>query len=202
MRALSLSRPWTTAIELHGKRTENRTRWTDHPHLMAQAQRMVGEDLALHSSGTYDKQGALYVQRHTGVLYGRKDTADKAITSVARVECLLRAGDPCPPGQEAWYFGDTALLLANVRVLPEPVWVAGGLGFWTVQAAELEKVEAGLAALANQCECGAQADPRQRCVSCREPVCIRCAAYDDDGELFCPSCADARESGPDEGRWA
>ncbi|MFC6660060.1 hypothetical protein [Deinococcus multiflagellatus] len=125
MRALSLSRPWTTAIELHGKRTENRTRWTDHPHLMAQAQRMVGEDLALHSSGTYDKQGALYVQRHTGVLYGRKDTADKAITSVARVECLLRAGDPCPPGQEAWYFGDTALLLANVRVLPEPVWVAG-----------------------------------------------------------------------------
>lgn len=132
MKALSLSTPWPTSIEKHGKRVENRDRWAPHPHLLAQARRIVGQDLAIHSSGTYDKGGAEYIERLTGVLYRRKDVPSKAITSVVRVTGLLLPGDRCLPAQEHWYFGSVALVLEDVRVLPEPVAVSGGLGFWTL----------------------------------------------------------------------
>lgn len=192
LRALSLSRPWTTAVEVHDKRAENRERWTPHPHLMAQAERMVGEDLALHSSGTYDRQGALYIQQQTGVLYGRKDTPDKAVTSVVHVAGLLRPGDPCPPGQEAWYFGDTALLVEQVRVLTAPVFMSGGLGFWTVKDQYIPEIRAALPSTdpdgADCTGCGRVADRRQRCTGCGAAVCVRCARYDEDGELHCPEC--------------
>lgn len=189
MKALSLSRPWTTAVEVHDKRAENRPRWTPHPHLMRQAERIVGQDIALHSSGTYDREGALYIKRHTGVLYGRKDTPDKAITSVVHVAGLLRAGDRCPPGQEAWWIGDTALLLDNVRPLTAPVYLPGGLGLWNVTGQHLTDVLAALPIPEAQCaSCERHADDRQRCASCRQPVCLRCAQYDEDGDLHCADC--------------
>lgn len=189
LRALSLSRPWTTAVEVHDKRAENRERWTPHPHLMAQAERMVGQDIALHSSGTYDRPGALYIERQTGVLYGRKDTPDKAVTSIVHVTGLLRPGDPCPPGQERWYFGDTALLVDQIRVLTAPVFMPGGLGFWTVDGKYIPEILAALPGTDPDCTaCGRVADRRQRCAGCGEPVCLRCARYDEYGELHCPSC--------------
>lgn len=132
MKALSLSTPWPTAIEKHDKRVENRDRWAAHPHLIAQARQIVGQDLAIHSSGTYDREGAAYVQRLTGVLYRRADVSNKAVTSVVRVTGLLLPGYRCPPGQERWYFDSLALVLDDVRVLAEPVDVAGALGFWTL----------------------------------------------------------------------
>jgi len=145
MKALSLSMPWATAVGQHGKRVENRERWAAHPHLIAQAQRIVGQDLAIHSSGTYDRQGAEYIERLTGVLYRRQDVPTKAVTSVATVTGLLLPGDPCPPGQERWYFGSLALVLDNVRELPQPVAVSGGLGFWTLTGDVLAAVEKQLA---------------------------------------------------------
>lgn len=189
MKALSLSRPWTTAVEVHGKLTENRERWTPHPHLMAQARKMIGQDLALHSSGTYDRKGALYIERQTGVLYGRKDTPDKAVTSVVHVTGVLHPGDPCPPGQERWYFGDTALQFENVRILTAPVYMAGGLGFWTIKEPYLPQVLAALPQPEPTCvDCSGPVDPRHRCVNCRQPVCIHCASYDDDADLRCGPC--------------
>ncbi|GGB64677.1 hypothetical protein [Deinococcus soli (ex Cha et al. 2016)] len=189
MKALSLSRPWTTAVERHGKRAENRARWTPHPHLMRQAEAAVGQDLALHSSGTYDRNGALHIEFHTGVLYGPKDTPSKAITSVVHVAGLLHPGDPWPIGQEAWYFGDTALLFENVRTLTAPVYMPGGLGFWEVKEPYLAQVLAALPKPEETCvECNRVTDGRQRCAACRHPVCIRCATYDDDGALHCPEC--------------
>lgn len=141
MKALSLSRPWTAAIEQHDKRVENRQRWAPHRHLIAQAQRIVGQDLALQSSGTYDKEGADFVEMLTGERYGRKDTPDKAITSVVTVSGLLLPGDVPPGGQDRWYFGSVALVLCNVRVLPQPVPMVGGLGFLILPDDVLKKVE-------------------------------------------------------------
>lgn len=141
MKALSLSRPWTTAVERHGKRVENRTRWAPHPHLTSRARRIVGETIALHSSGTYDGQGAVAIQRITGILYGPKDTPIKAVTSVVKVAGLLLPGDVCPDGQEAWYFGSLAFLLDDVRPLAHPVPIAGGLGLWNLPAEVLARVE-------------------------------------------------------------
>lgn len=43
-----------------------------------------------------------------------------------------------------------------------------------------------------------RADPRQRCRNCREPVCLQCATYDEDGTLFCPECAAADGGGFDD----
>ncbi|MDL2342589.1 hypothetical protein QOL99_00300 [Deinococcus sp. MIMF12] len=149
MKALSVSVPWPTAIERHGKRTENRPRWARHPHLIAQARRMVGQDLAIHSSGTYDRDGAEYIERLTGVLYRRQDVPSKAVTSVVTVTGLLLPGDPCPPGQERWYFGSLALVLDNVRVLPNPVAVSGSLGFWALTGDVLADVNTQLEALSH-----------------------------------------------------
>lgn len=144
---LSLSRPWTAAVERHGKRVENRPRWEPHPHLLRQAERYVGQDLGLHSSGTYDKKDAEYVQRVTGILYRRQDVPDKALTSVVRVVALLRPGDPCPKGQEAWYFGGFALVLDDVRVLTTPVDMPGALGLQKIPQPQLSEVLAQLDAL-------------------------------------------------------
>ncbi|GAA5514926.1 hypothetical protein Dcar01_03690 [Deinococcus carri] len=147
MKALSLSIPWPTAIQKHGKRVENRERWEPHAHLIAQARRIVGQDLAIHSSGTYDRKGAEYIQSLTGVLYGRRDVPSKAVTSVVKVTGLLLTGDRCPRGQERWYFGSVALVLDEVRVLPKPVSVSGGLGFWNLTGDVLADVTAQLDAI-------------------------------------------------------
>lgn len=144
---LSLSRPWTAAVERHGKRVENRARWEPHPRLLRQAERRVGQDLALHSSGTYDRKDAEYIQGVTGVFYRRQDVPDKALTSVVRITGLLYPGDPCPAGQEAWYFGSFALVLGDVRVLPAPVDMPGALGFKPIPAAQRSEVLAQLDAL-------------------------------------------------------
>ena len=132
MKALSISTPWPTAIERHGKRVENRPHWAPHPHLVAQARRIVGHDLALHSSKTHDKEGVAYLQELTGRTYIRRDVPQGAVTSVVKVTGLLLPGDPCPAGQEDWYFGSLALVLDAVRVLPRPVPMVGGLGFLTL----------------------------------------------------------------------
>lgn len=144
MKALSLSIPWPTAIEKHGKRTENRPRWVNAPGTLAQARRLIGQDIALHSSGTWDKEGAEYIEEVTGIKYTRKDVPAKAITSVARLAGVLMSGDPCPEGQEVWYWNDIALLLDNVRVLPRPVPMLGGLGWLEVPADKLAQVTAQL----------------------------------------------------------
>lgn len=140
MKALSISLPWPSAIEQHGKRTENRPRWVNAPGTLAQARRLIGKDIALHSSGTWDKDGAAYIEEVTGVKYTRQNTPAKAITSVARLAGVLMPGDPCPPGQQVWYWGDIALLLDNVRVLPEPVPMLGGLGWLEVPEPQLSDV--------------------------------------------------------------
>lgn len=140
MKALSYSTPWPTSIERHGKRVENRQRWEAHRHLVAQAERMVGQDHAIHSSGTYDRAGAEYILKCTGRAYGRQSITSKAITSVATITGLLFTGDACPAGQEPWYFGGFALVLDNVRVLPEPVPMTGGLGWLTIPGPQLARV--------------------------------------------------------------
>ncbi|SEI68057.1 hypothetical protein SAMN04488058_101325 [Deinococcus reticulitermitis] len=144
---LSLSRPWTVAIERHGKRVENRHRWAGYAHLLRQAERHVGQDIALHSSGSYSREDAGYIKAVTGVWYARRDVPDKALTSVVRIAGLLHPGDACPPGQERWYFGGFALVLDNVRVLPTPVDMPGALGFQKIPEPQLSNVLAQLGAL-------------------------------------------------------
>lgn len=140
MKALSISTPWPTAIERHGKRLENRPRWVNAPGMLAQARRLEGQDIALHSSGTWDKAGAEYLKELTGRTYTPRDVPSRAITSVARLEAVLMYGDRFPPGQHVWYGYDIALLLANVRVLPEPISVTGALGWWEVPEDKLPQV--------------------------------------------------------------
>lgn len=134
MKFLSVSTPWPTAIARFGKRVENRGRWARLPGRLTQARKLVGHDLVVQSSQTHDHDGVAYLKRLTGRTFQKTDVVQGAVTLVVRVTGLLMPGDPCPPGQEAWYFGSVALVLDNVRVLPKPVPLKGSLSIQDLPA--------------------------------------------------------------------
>ncbi|GAA5502997.1 hypothetical protein Dxin01_02746 [Deinococcus xinjiangensis] len=138
--ALSLSAPWPSSIEQHDKRVENRERWVNTPSNVSKARSLIGHDLAIQTSGTYDLGGAAMIYHLTGHNYPRPSVANKAITSVVRLTGLLMPGDRPPPGQERWYFGGIALTFDRVRVLPKPVPFKGGFGFLLIPDETLDAV--------------------------------------------------------------
>lgn len=122
MKALSLSRPWTTLVLQHGKDVENRTWGTKHrgPLLIHGALSWDGHALneALRCGIWIDND---QTQHPTGIL-GMVDVIGSCTAAKAYV--------PCDCGPWSMY-SQAHWSLANPRSLPEPIPCPGQLGLWT-----------------------------------------------------------------------
>lgn len=121
MKALSIKQPWAWAIMHAGKDIENR----DWPT-------KIRGTVAVHVSKGMTKDeyylGAMMVEEISGLrppAYPMIETRGYILGTVEIVDCL--AGDDSP-----WFFGEYGFLLQNPRLLVEPVYYKGGLGFWSL----------------------------------------------------------------------
>lgn len=126
MKALSLSRPWTTFVLRHGKNVENRT-WTT----------AYRGPLVIHGAQSWDASAGLWATAHVGrTAVLTRGSADHPTGLLGIVEltsmCLagLR-GERCDCGP--WAMPEQAhWRLADPRPFAEPVPYRGRLGLWTV----------------------------------------------------------------------
>lgn len=145
MRALTIKQPWAYAILRWGKRVENRPL---HPPPY-----LLGQRIAIHAGKSWASKalewmrerglapealaerfpsGAIvgtavlvgWAQKHAGYEYDAADHKSEGLT----YDQALKALD------SAWYMGQVALVLDDVRELAEPIPCRGQLGFWTVPA--------------------------------------------------------------------
>jgi len=126
MRALSIRQPWAWAIAYAGKDVENRN-W----HM-----RYRGV-LALHASKNIAKsryeafarfwKDGLKENRFPDVIL----PATEALTRGA-VIAVAEAKDCVHESSSRWFAGPHGLILQNVRVLREPVYCRGALGFFNL----------------------------------------------------------------------
>jgi len=140
MKALSIRQPWAWAIAHAKKDVENRT-W----HM-----RYRGV-LALHASKSMTRSryetferfwreglGEEYIRRFP-LLPLASDLIRGAVIAVAEaVDCVHES-------ESRWFAGPHGLLLQNLRVLAEPVYCRGALGFFNLPKEIAMKIEEELA---------------------------------------------------------
>lgn len=144
MRALTLRQPWAYAVTHLGKRVENRTRRPPDS--------LLGRDIAIHAGlGTEDvisylRTAGLWRDPPTDPEHPFAEPYPRgAIVAVARVRAyedddgvgLMVEGDYVREEEilsSPWYTGPIGILLADVRVLTEPVPCRGMQGYWPVPA--------------------------------------------------------------------
>jgi hypothetical protein len=157
MRALTLWRPWDSAILYLGKPVENR----DWPPPMA----LIGQRIALHSGKKFDLAGAEFCVR-TAIDQGvsqplitevleRAERVDSAILGTVRLARIIRKIDvrELPPHQmgfpgavalslaqdplqaSPWFFGDFGWVVDELIPFKEPVPCKGAQGLWTLPIA-------------------------------------------------------------------
>lgn len=125
MRALSLSRPWTTLVLRHGKNVENRTWSTTHRG-----------PIVVHGAKSYDRAAeswAIYVLGRSPLSGYERDEPTGLLGTVQLVDVCTAAlrGESCDcgpwamPGQAHWQLSDP-------RPFAEPIACGGRLGLWTV----------------------------------------------------------------------
>lgn len=127
MRALSLSRPWTTLVLRHGKDVENRT-WTTS----------YRGPLVVHGAKSYDRRAeswAIYALGRSPLSGYERDEPTGLLGIVELVSVCTRAidgeGRECDCGP--WAMPEQAhWRLANPQPFTEPVPCGGRLGLWTV----------------------------------------------------------------------
>lgn len=131
MLALTLIQPWAWAICHAGKRIENRD-WKP-------AARVLGQRIAIHAGKKRDDQGLILSQ---GIAPPRE------LPLMAVVATALLA-DVVSVSEDRWFAGPWGWVLADVRVLAEPVPCKGALGLWRLPpevalavGLELEKQQA------------------------------------------------------------
>lgn len=150
MRGLTVKQPWAYAVLHLGKRVENRPL---HPPPY-----LLGQRIAIHAGKSWARK-ALDWMRERGLVPEALDaTLDKlTLTSSAIVGTALLVGwaekgagyeydadDHKSEGltreqaiaalDSAWYMGQVALVLDDVRPLAVPVPCRGQLGFWNLPA--------------------------------------------------------------------
>ena len=125
-RALTLWRPWGEAFRDLGKPVENRS-WG--PTLR---QLRPGDLLALHNGQKWDKDGAEFIRRLTGVTIRPEDSVAGAITLVVRY-CGHVDVEHAPQRilSTGWAFGPVCWLVDCV-VPVEPLRCSGAQGLWTL----------------------------------------------------------------------
>lgn len=139
MLALTLWRPWDTAILRLGKPVENRD-WPPPAQL-------IGKRFALHSGKKWDDQGAdfianLLLPRGSGpqllraVLDAAEQTSSVILGTVKLVRVISKAqpqlGERDPLADSEWFFGDFGWVVEEPFALPQPVPCKGMQGLWTM----------------------------------------------------------------------
>lgn len=137
VRALTLWRPWDSAILFGGKRIENRP-WAPWP-------RIHGLFICLHAGQKYDRDAAvamveakLYTPPSPSSIY----TKAGVIVGVARVTGSVTESD------DPWFSGPYGWLLDDVTAFKEPVAAKGMQGLWKVEGKLLEQVREAFKAAA------------------------------------------------------
>lgn len=139
MLALTLHRPWDTAILVLGKPVENRD-WPPMPSV-------VGSRIALHSGLTWDGDGARFIFAQAvadgipgTVVSNALDQAYRvkgAIIGTVKVAGVLRRDAPHPTDplhQSPWFFGAFGWVCEQPIVLPGPVPCRGAQKLWKLPA--------------------------------------------------------------------
>jgi hypothetical protein len=139
VRALTLWRPWDTAILYLGKPIENRD-WAPPPSV-------IGQRIALHSGKKFDEAGAVKVvelARFHGItdkvielMLDRSEKLDSVILGTVRIGSVLsRAqlafGTPDPLATSPWFFGAFGWVCEEPIAFQEPVPCKGAQGLWTL----------------------------------------------------------------------
>lgn len=132
MLALTLWRPWDTAILHLGKPVENR----DWPPPAS----MVGQRFALHSGKKWDKDGAASVADLSGrslvelaPFFHRAMDVHSAVIGTVRLSRVIKpntlpAMDPL--ASSPWYFGSYGWVCDDPFPLPKPVPCRGAQRLW------------------------------------------------------------------------
>lgn len=133
MKALTIWQPWVWAIMHAGKRLENRG-WYCH----------YRGPILLHAAKRYDPQEIVEtmveitdVARESGlkvpqVTLRELQASCGHLLATANVVGCIRPGGTIPEGQDGWYMGSYALVLADVRPLPRPIAFRGQQGLFEV----------------------------------------------------------------------
>lgn len=139
MLALTLWRPWDTAILALGKPVENRN-WPPPAHL-------IGQRLALHSGKRFDEDGACtivslcHAQRSPSpsivtAHLERAELVHSAIIGTVKLSRVLERGNLAdmsdPLYGSPWFFGDFGWVCEEPFLLPEPVPCKGKQGLWSM----------------------------------------------------------------------
>ena len=129
MKALTLWRPWPTAIFELGKDVENR-RW--HP-----PDSLIGKRLAIHAGKKFDPAGVDFI-RSLG-LECSEDEADHPLGIIGTVRITGSVVDVAPHlSQEMvyseWFMGPVGWMLSDVQKLTAPLAAVGKQGLWSVPA--------------------------------------------------------------------
>lgn len=131
--ALTVQEPWAWAILHAGKGVENRS-WK-------MPARLVGEQVALHTSRKYDSEGADWI-RETFRL--QVPTAAElslgAITGLVRFDASFEPMD----ATDLWTVGPWCFPVLDREALTFAVPCRGALGFWPVPGDVADEVMAGL----------------------------------------------------------
>lgn len=124
MRALSLSRPWTTLVLRHGKDVENRTWGT-----------LYRGPLVIHGAMSFDRRAESWAIDVLGrsPISGHERDHPTGLLGVVDLVGVCPVGRPCDCGPWAMRM-HAHWRLRNPRPFPEPIPCRGRLGLWTVPA--------------------------------------------------------------------
>lgn len=133
MKALTLWRPWDTAIFFLGKPVENRD-WPPPASL-------VGQRIALHGGKTWDEEGVDTILRlavRSGLderlvksrLAWAKRRPSLILGTVKLARVLRGAGDPL--STNPWFFGPVGWVCEDPIAFEEPVPCRGAQRLWTL----------------------------------------------------------------------
>lgn len=139
MLALTLWRPWDTAILRLGKPVENR----DWPP----PAKLVGKRFALHSGKKFDMDGAatIFLLAHKDGFshevirdrIARSEALDSVILGTVKLVRVIskaqpQLGERDPLADSEWFFGDFGWVVEEPFALPRPVPCKGMQGLWTM----------------------------------------------------------------------
>jgi hypothetical protein len=136
MFALTLWRPWDTAILLLGKPVENRD-WPPPAFL-------IGQRFALHSGKKWDEEGACKIATFAsvggiatvaiGAALDRAEKVDSAIIGTVKLTRVLRRDElrilADPLANSRWFFGAFGWVCEEPFLLPEPIPCRGAQKLW------------------------------------------------------------------------
>jgi len=153
MKALTLWRPWPTAIFYLGKDVENRE-WLPPDQI-------IGERIAIHAGNKYDKDAldwmlVTFKPGTEGVVKLLTTLKDKDVKGAIIGTAIIDGWCRPVATKSKWATGPFCWKLKNNIILHEPIPCKGARGLWTVPAS-IAKIISDRVAMAYTCsQCGAR----------------------------------------------